>query len=98
MGAPLPGITSNVKGTAFQIAAWEIVFDNDRSSGQIQVTGNANVLAPTQAYMWSLAGDGAYFAPVYELSSSSTLEILVPMPGAIPMMGMGEPLATRRRR
>ena len=94
------GINSNVKGSAFQIAVWEIVFDNglDLSSGQIQVAGNASVLAQAQAYMSSLTGDGAYFAPVYALSSNSTQDMLVPTPGAIALMGMGGLLAARRRR
>jgi hypothetical protein len=93
-------IDSNTKGSAFQIAVWEIVFDTglDLSDGQVRVTGNAGVLAQAQSYMASLTGDSGYFAPVYALSSSSTQDMLVPTPGAIALMGLSGLIIGRRRR
>lgn len=99
-GRHFTGINSNVKGSAFQIAVWEIVFDTglDLSGGQVRVTGNASVLAQAQAYMASLTGDSAYFAPVYALSSGTTQDMLVPTPGAIALLGLGGLAVARRRR
>ncbi len=99
-GRHFTAIDTNVEGSAFQIAVWEIVFDTglDLADGQVRVTGNASVLAQAQSYMASLTGNSAYFAPVYALSSSNTQDMLVPTPGAIALMGMGGLLAARRRR
>lgn len=94
------GINSNVKGSAFQAAVWEIVFDTglDLTAGTVRISGNADVINQTNAYLTSLTGNSAYFAPVYALSSSSTQDMLVPTPGAIALLGLGGIAMGRRRR
>lgn len=99
-GRHFTSISTNVEGSAFQIAVWEIVFDSglDFSSGVVQVNGNSNVLLTAQGYLASLDGNTNAFAPVYALVSDSTQDMLVPAPGALALVGLGGLIAARRRR
>jgi hypothetical protein len=99
-GRHFASIDTNVEGSAFQIAVWEIVFDTglDFGSGVVQVTGDPAVLSTAQGYLASLDGNTFAFAPVYALISDSTQDMLVPAPGALSLMGLGGLLVSRRRR
>lgn len=91
---------SNDQGAAFQSAVWEIVFDSglNISTGTVQVDGNNTVETLAQAWLDSLNGDTAHFAPVYALTSTGTQDMLVPAPGAFALLGLGALAMFPRRR
>jgi hypothetical protein len=99
---------------AFQLAIWDILFDNDGNlstyggAGQFGVSGgNAATIALAQSWLNTLGSDSASFS-LYQLTSSAhqdfitpTVPGLVPEPSALPLLGAGLAammLAMRRRR
>jgi hypothetical protein len=107
-------LTTAQNSAAFQIAIWDILFDNDANistyggAGQFGISsGNAATIALAQSWVSGL-GSGSASYPLYQLTSPSnqdfitpTLPGLVPEPSALSLLGAGfvaMMLALRRRR
>jgi hypothetical protein len=86
---------------AFQIAIWDILFDNDGNLstsggvGQFGASGNATTIAWAQGYLDNL-GSGAASYPLIQLTSRANQDFItpgplgqVPEPSPLPLVGAG---------
>ena len=106
-------LTSAQNSAAFQIAIWDILFDNDANlstyggAGQFGLSaGNATTIAIAQGWVNALGSDSSQY-PLFQLTSPShqdfitpTAPGLVPEPSALSLLGAGLValmLALRRR-
>lgn len=108
-GAHRSGLSTNVQFGAFQLAVWEIIFENsgtlDVLNGNFTVSGgDANsALARNLANTW-LGNVGSYadYGGVYALTGNTAdgnpQDQLVPSPGSLALCGLGGLIVARRRR
>lgn len=106
-GAHRNTLVGDVMFGAFQLAVWEIVFENSNtlsvSNGNFTATGGAGnpTLAINMANLWlgTVAGDAAY-GGLYALTGGQggPQDQLVPTPGCLALAGFGGLALFRRRR
>ncbi len=90
--------------SAFQLAVWELAFDNDfnisTGSGLIITSGDFGAQALAQNFLNVVATDTSYGTELYLLSSDGAQDLItiVPTPGSLALLGLGGLVATRRRR
>jgi len=91
--------------TAFQMAVWEIAFDNDMnlSTGNNVVTSAPGAtLAVAQGWLDVIAGGGGTNMQLYLLQSDSAQDLITPgpapAPGSAALLGLGGLISFRRRR
>ncbi len=85
---------------AFQMAVWEIAYDNgvDLSGGDFQVTaGNNASRTLAQAYLDALDGTGPQVS-VEAFVNAGRQDQIVPTPGALALLGLAGLAGSRRRR
>lgn len=90
-----------VECAAFQIAIWEIVYDNNLIlngfGDSLQIGAPAAVLALAQTYLNVIDGIGPR-ATLDAFTHPTAQDQVVPGPGTLALLGMGGLLAGRRRR
>lgn len=94
------GLTTANDYAAFQIAIWEIVYDDGEnlSAGQFRMRNNNTVLNLAQSWLNGLNKNAPIASYLYALSSANKQDMLVPAPGAAGLLGLGVVMAARRRR
>lgn len=99
-GRHYAGLASNTDYGAFQMAVWEIVYDNgtDVNAGQFQIRNAATEQALANAWLQSIDGMGPMMGGLFVLSSADAQDQIVPGPGSLALMGVSGLLASRRRR
>jgi len=106
-GAHRSGLSTNVEFGAFQLAVWEIVFENslvlDVLNGNFTVSGGDadSASARTLANTWlSTVGSKPAYGGVYALTGGQDgpQDQLVPNPGSLALCGLGGLVLARRRR
>ncbi|CAN5842022.1 hypothetical protein BH11PLA1_BH11PLA1_24330 [soil metagenome] len=98
-GRNYAGLSSAQDFAAFQIAVWEIIYDDglDTATGFAQFRNNAPAIAQADGFLAALDGTGPQ-APLFALTTETAQDMLVPTPGAMGLMGLGLAACARRRR
>lgn len=86
-GRDYAGINSNVKGAAFQLAVWEIVYDNEQTgpgnwnvtNGAFSASGNDDALALANTWLSELNGQGPK-QRLFGLSNPDVQDMIVAVP------------------
>lgn len=99
-------LTSNDDYAAFQMAIWEIVFEDTTTSPRDVTTGNFRIQnaagAMSMANTWLGELDGSqFYGGLYAITSTTNgnpQDQLVPTPGSIVLAGLGGMVLNRRRR
>ncbi len=107
------GITQD-EAAAIQVSIWEIVYETASASGNgpgsaygsswalnggnAVFSGSNSVLTLASSFLSALNGQGPKALDLYAISSDSNQDMLVPVPGAAALLGLGSLLAARRRR
>lgn len=94
------GLSSNEDYAAFQVAIWELIYDNNKTvtTGDFQLRNNATVAGIAQGFINAIDGLGPREAGLFALTSGSTQDMLVPAPGAGMLLGAAGLVAVRRKR
>ncbi|MGH7242255.1 MAG: PEP-CTERM sorting domain-containing protein [Phycisphaerales bacterium] len=93
-------LATNTDFGAFQMAVWEIVYDNgsDVNSGVFQIRNAATEQALANTWLSSIDGSGPIMGGLFALSSAEAQDQIVPGPGSFALAGFGGLVAARRRR
>ena len=108
-GAHRGGLSTGVEFGAFQLAIWEIIFENSNTldvlngnfivSGGNVDSGNARTLA--NSWLSTVAAQAAYgglYALTGNTADGNPQDQLVPTPGSLALCGLGGLVLARRRR
>lgn len=104
-GAHRSGLSTANDFGAFQLAVWEIVFENsgtlDIDNGTFYATGGAGARSLANTWLSTVASEAAY-GGLYALTGISNegnpQDQLVPTPGSLALCGLGGLAFVRRRR
>lgn len=94
------GLAGNTDFGAFQMAVWEIVYDNGSNvnAGVFQIRNAAASEMLANTWLGSLDGSGPMMGGLFALSNREVQDQIVPGPGTLALAGVGGLLVTRRRR
>jgi hypothetical protein len=96
----LPLLSTTDDFAAFQMCVWEIVYDVglDLGAGDFQMRNNATLQGLAQGWLNALNPMATVKTPLSALSSPSWQDMLIPSPGALPLLTSGLFTLTMRRR